>query len=110
MKNLAVLKYVGPEKKAEWGKHWIESGFDGGCRLDTHTRAHTVQLIISASDGAGLETVLTKTAGRYSVGDDITMADLCLVPQVYNAKRFVPQSTPLLLPPSFEPLLSPGLM
>ena len=64
IQNLAVLKYVGLERKAEWGKHWIESGFDG------------------------LEASLAKTAGRYSVGDDITMADLCLIPQVYNAKRF----------------------
>lgn len=27
--NLRVLKYVGDEKKAEWGKHWIEQGFNG---------------------------------------------------------------------------------
>lgn len=27
--NLKVLKYVGDEKKAEWGKHWIEQGFNG---------------------------------------------------------------------------------
>ena len=24
-----MLKYVGDEKKAEWGKHWIEQGFNG---------------------------------------------------------------------------------
>lgn len=29
MQNLSVVKYVGPEKKAEWGKHWIEQGFNG---------------------------------------------------------------------------------
>ena len=26
---MRVLKYVGDEKKAEWGKHWIEKGFNG---------------------------------------------------------------------------------
>ena len=29
MQNLKVLKYVGDEKKAEWGKYWIELGFNG---------------------------------------------------------------------------------
>jgi glutathione S-transferase len=32
--------------------------------------------------------VLATTAGTYCVGDDITMADLYLEPQVYNANRF----------------------
>ncbi|XP_060809876.1 probable maleylacetoacetate isomerase 1 isoform X2 [Amyelois transitella] len=32
-----------------------------------------------------LETLLKKTAGTYCVGDKITMADLCLVPQMFNA-------------------------
>ena len=31
--NLRVLKYVGDEKKVEWGKHWIEQGFNGMCTL-----------------------------------------------------------------------------
>ena len=35
-----------------------------------------------------LEAVLKETAGKYCVGDTISMADLCLVPQVYNARRF----------------------
>ena len=29
MQNLRVLKYVGDEKKLEWGKYWIEQGFNG---------------------------------------------------------------------------------
>ena len=37
-----------------------------------------------------VETYLQKTAGRYCVGDDVTLADVCLVPQVYNARRCVP--------------------
>lgn len=32
-----------------------------------------------------LEELLKNSAGTYSVGDQITKADLCLVPQVYNA-------------------------
>lgn len=31
--NLRVLKYVGDEKKAEWGRHWIEQGFNGTGRM-----------------------------------------------------------------------------
>ena len=34
---------------------------------------------------ADLELMLAKTAGEYSVGDNITMADAVLYPQVYNA-------------------------
>lgn len=36
-----------------------------------------------------LEKVLAKCAGKYSFGDEITMADCCLVPQVANAHRFL---------------------
>jgi maleylacetoacetate isomerase len=32
--------------------------------------------------------MLRQTAGKYSYGDTVTLADLCLVPQVYNANRF----------------------
>ncbi|XP_026764249.1 probable maleylacetoacetate isomerase 1 isoform X2 [Galleria mellonella] len=32
-----------------------------------------------------LENLLQKTTGLYCVGDQITMADLCLVPQLFNA-------------------------
>jgi maleylacetoacetate isomerase len=28
------------------------------------------------------------TTGRYTFGDTLTMADFCLVPQVYNARRW----------------------
>lgn len=33
----------------------------------------------------GLEQMLLSFSGKYSVGDTITMADVCLVPQVHNA-------------------------
>lgn len=64
VQNLQVLKYLGDERKAEWGYHWIDKGFKN------------------------LEKILESTSGRYCVGDEITMADVCLVPQVYNANRF----------------------
>ncbi len=35
-----------------------------------------------------LELSLKKTSGTYSFGDQITMADLFLVPQIYNAERY----------------------
>ena len=34
------------------------------------------------------EKTIETTAGRYSVGDEVTLADLALVPQLYNARRF----------------------
>ena len=35
-----------------------------------------------------VEKVISESAGTYSVGDKVSMADLFLVPQVYNAVRF----------------------
>jgi maleylacetoacetate isomerase len=51
-------------KKVEWGRWTIELGFQA------------------------LERAMKETAGTYSFGDRVTMADLTLVPQVYNANRF----------------------
>lgn len=34
-----------------------------------------------------LEAILAETAGIYCVGDQLTWADACLLPQVYNARR-----------------------
>jgi maleylpyruvate isomerase len=41
----------------------------------------------------GLEALASETTqggggGRYAVGDAPTLADACLVPQIYNARRF----------------------
>ncbi|XP_019407619.1 PREDICTED: maleylacetoacetate isomerase isoform X4 [Crocodylus porosus] len=63
LQNLAILQRVG-EKKLEWAQHYITNGFQA------------------------LEQILKHTAGRYCVGDEVSMADLCLVPQVYNAERY----------------------
>jgi maleylacetoacetate isomerase len=67
LQNLAVLKRVG--------------GADEAAR-----KAHAQFYI---AQGLGVyETLLGATSGEFSVGDAVTMADLCLVPQVYNARRF----------------------
>ncbi|XP_069807065.1 maleylacetoacetate isomerase isoform X2 [Dendropsophus ebraccatus] len=63
LQNLGVLQRVG-DGKLEWAQHFISKGFQA------------------------LELLLQDTAGRYCVGDEVTMADLCLVPQVANADRF----------------------
>ncbi|SPD63356.1 putative maleylacetoacetate isomerase [Cupriavidus taiwanensis] len=72
LNNLRVLKYlkhtvgVADEVKDAWYRHWIELGF--------------------ASLQANLER--SGKAGRFCFGDTPTLADLCLVPQVFNAQRF----------------------
>uniref|UniRef100_A0A4W5K6V5 Maleylacetoacetate isomerase n=1 Tax=Hucho hucho TaxID=62062 RepID=A0A4W5K6V5_9TELE len=63
MQNLYVLQKIGAEK-LQWGQHFIQRGFEA------------------------LEPILKETASKYCVGDEISMADICLVPQVYNAERF----------------------
>jgi maleylacetoacetate isomerase len=68
--NLRVLQYLTNELKQEdsvkgqWAKHWTEKGL------------------------SVVETKLKNTAGKYCFGFDITLADICLMPQVYNALRF----------------------
>lgn len=70
LNNLRVLQYLtGPlalsePQKMQWIRHWLAVGF------------------------TALEKKLQLTAGRYCFGDVVTVADLCLVPQVYNALRF----------------------
>ncbi|XP_016399042.1 maleylacetoacetate isomerase isoform X1 [Sinocyclocheilus rhinocerous] len=63
LQNLYVLRKIGAEK-VQWAQHFINRGFEA------------------------LEPILKQTARKYCVGDEISMADICLVPQVYNAERF----------------------
>ncbi|MEM9068168.1 MAG: maleylacetoacetate isomerase [Myxococcota bacterium] len=35
-----------------------------------------------------LEALASQTAGTFVVGDSLSLADLCLIPQMYNARRF----------------------
>ena len=68
--NLRVLKHLtGPlgldeAAKNAWIARWIGEGF------------------------AALEKVAAPGAGRFLFGDAPTLADICLVPQMYNARRF----------------------
>ncbi|XP_061649781.1 maleylacetoacetate isomerase isoform X1 [Phyllopteryx taeniolatus] len=63
LQNLHVIQKIGAEK-VQWAQYFINRGFEA------------------------LEALLKQTAGKYCVGDEISMADICLVPQVYNAERF----------------------
>ena len=70
LNNLRVLNYLeqelGQSKAARdvWYRHWIDETF------------------------TALEQLLMTTAGVYCVGNEVTLADCMLVPQVYNARRF----------------------
>lgn len=68
---------VGAEKKMEWGKHWITVGFDGKPLFQMCAAISARAFVLLA-----LERMLETTAGQYCVGDSVTMADMCLVPQV----------------------------
>jgi len=68
LNNLIALQYIKRQLKHEqpdideWYRHWVQEGF------------------------TALETMLTP--GPYAGGAKVTVADLCLVPQVANARRF----------------------
>ena len=51
------------------------------------TRTQWAQQVISEGLYA-VEKIIEKTAGVFCFGDNLTLADACLVPQVYNARRF----------------------
>jgi len=78
LNNLRVLEYLksrmGQSDEATnlWYRHWIAEGF------------------------AALEQAIGKHTGdgRRCFGDTVTMADVCLVPQVYNARRFAVDLAP----------------
>jgi maleylpyruvate isomerase len=58
------------EARAAWNRHWIAMGF------------------------AAIEARLAETARAYAVGETPTLADICIVPQVYNARRFALDLSP----------------
>lgn len=87
LQNLRVLLKVGEEKKVEWAQHWIKLGLDcmSSCLLmyDLLFKKNFFNYFYYLA----LESKLRKTAGKYCVGDALTIADLCLVPQVAGARR-----------------------
>lgn len=73
LNNVRVLKYLRnacgldeAEVNGDWYRHWIAEGFSG---LDAFL----------ATQGR---------AGKYCLDERVSMADVCLVPQVFNAQRF----------------------
>jgi maleylacetoacetate isomerase len=72
LNNLRVLNYLrsplGQDEAAidTWYRHWIAEGFRG--------------LEEEAKRASG--------DGRHMFGSEVTLADVCLVPQVFNARRF----------------------
>ncbi|MGM8061818.1 maleylacetoacetate isomerase [Vogesella indigofera] len=70
LNNLRVLNFLkaelGQDEAARngWYRHWVATGF------------------------AALEQQLAASAGQYCFGDTLTLADVCLLPQVFNAQRF----------------------
>jgi maleylpyruvate isomerase len=70
LNNLRVLSQLKSQFAADeaqvqaWIRHWVEEGF------------------------AALETLIARHGGAYAFGDSLTLADCCLVPQVYSAERF----------------------
>jgi len=67
--NLRVLNRltdlgVDDAARAKWSQHWIETGFEA------------------------IEARLAQLPGPFAFGDEPTLADICIVPQVFNARRF----------------------
>jgi len=68
LNNVAVLNYLRREFKQDetavnaWYAHWVTAGFEA------------IEVLIRP--------------GPYAFGGRVSLADVCLVPQVYNARRF----------------------
>ena len=78
LNNLRVLQYlestlqVAQAARDEWYRHWIAAGFT------------------ALEDALGRD----HARGRFCFGDEPGMADLFLVPQMYNARRYSVDLTP----------------
>lgn len=80
LNNLRVLKYlvkelkVTDEAKNTWYRHWVRDGLESFERQLQAVEAQRKQQGLAPS--------------VYCFGETPTMADCCLVPQIYNGKRF----------------------
>lgn len=78
LNNLRVLNYLrqglgqNDEGVNTWYRHWVGEGFRG---LELQAAKHS-------------------SAQRHCFGDTLSLADVCLVPQMYNARRFDVDLTP----------------
>ncbi len=73
--NLRVLSRltdmgVDEATRGAWSRYWIETGFEA------------------------VEARLAHLPGPFALGDQPTLADICIVPQVFNARRFGVDLTP----------------
>lgn len=67
LQNTTVQAFVKDELKADeeaWTRHWVSRGL------------------------AAIETVTAETAGKFSIGDSLSVADVVLVPELNFARRF----------------------
>ncbi|CAH1393620.1 unnamed protein product [Nezara viridula] len=64
LQNWTLLCELEEDKRNEWAQRWIDKGFEA------------------------VEKLLTLSSGKYCVGNEITVADCCLIPQIYNARRY----------------------
>lgn len=66
LQNLSVMRHHSSDAatQAQWARHWIEDGL------------------------SKFEKLVSQYAGTFCFGGALTLADLCLVPQMYNARRF----------------------
>ena len=77
LNNLRVLQYLRQELQQdkdavdEWYRHWVAVGFEA------------LEKFVGDHGDAG-----------HCFGDRVTLADVCLVPQVFNARRFECDITP----------------
>jgi len=75
--NLRVLKYLGEQLKQDkdqidaWYRHWIAAGLG------------PLEALVTEYGSAG-----------FCVGQTVTLADVCLIPQLYNAHRFGCDTSP----------------
>jgi maleylacetoacetate isomerase len=87
LNNLRVLKYLtiemglSEEQKNTWYQHWIKLGFEA---LETTLN----QLAIRHQATSKQATQKDQSQAKFCIGSSPTIADCCLVPQVYNAQRF----------------------
>lgn len=78
LNNLRVLKYLRYElgqdkdKVNEWCRHWIGEGFKG---IEAAAQEYS-------------------SRGNFLYGDAVSMADVCLLPQIFNARRVNLDLTP----------------
>ena len=66
-------------------KAYIDFITKDGFQSTRHNKKTLQHLLFSL---AGLEDKLKRTSGKFCLGDTLTLADVCLVPQVSNAKRY----------------------